>query len=118
MKTLLGADVQPLGRQAVLYGVIYALTERLRSVFVPYFRYVMDGAIALLAGHAGDASQPKKKRKKSKSLAPISDVAAADAGAALNTWLLRFRVEPLLLSPHCPVSEALHNGLVISHFPW
>ncbi len=102
----------------MLYGVIYALTERLRSVFVPYFRYVMDGAIALLTGHAGDASQPKKKRKKSKSLAPISDVAAADAGAALNIWLLRFRVEPLLLSPHCPVSEALHNGLVISHFPW
>lgn len=93
--------MQPLGRQAVLYGVIYALTERLRSVFVPYFRYVMDGAIVLLAGQAGDASQPKKKRKKSKALEPIGDAAAADAGAALTTWLLQFRVELPLSSPLC-----------------
>ena len=90
---MVSADLQPLGRQVVLYGVIHALTERLRSVFVPYFRYVLDGAIALLTGQAADASaQPKKKRKKSKAVEPLGDVVSTDAGIAQNTWLLRFRV--------------------------
>lgn len=89
---LVGADVQPLGRQVVLYGVIHALTERLRSVFVPYFRYVLDGAVAVLTGQPGDAAQPKKKRRKSKTVEPVGDVVSADAEVAQNTWLLRFRV--------------------------
>ena len=95
--------MQPLGRQVVLYGVIHALTERLRSVFVPYFRYVLDGAVTVLTGQAQEASQPKKKRRKSKAIEPVGDVVSADAGVAQNTWLLRFRVRSFLSLCPCLV---------------
>lgn len=83
-----------------LYGVVHGLTQRLRSVFVPYFRYLLGGAVALLQGQAAaEALQPKKKRRKSKAPEPAPDAASsADASAVLNTWRLRFRVRPPLVS--------------------
>ena len=70
---------------------MHALALRLRSVFVPYYRYVMDGAIAHLTSAAAAAdTQPKKKRKK-------SSEAAADAPPSSDElsglrWVVRQRV--------------------------
>ena len=100
---LLQADAEPLGRQVALYGVVIALTQRLRSVFAPYFRYLLDGALAHLAGGAPSAAvQPKKKRKKSAAVAAASLVAGGEANGGgdpalvRDAWLLRLRVRPAL----------------------
>lgn len=59
-----------------------------RSVFVPYFRYLLAPALEALEA-AGAATEPRKKRKK-------KDAAAADADAlapdAQDQWRLRLQV--------------------------
>jgi U3 small nucleolar RNA-associated protein 10 len=84
--------MQPLGRQAAFFSVVHALTQRLRSVFVPYFRYVLDTAVGHLAGEAPVQPHAKKKRKKSKAADVAAGAVSADAGLANDAWLLRFRV--------------------------
>ncbi len=57
----------PLPRAVVLLAAANVLSERLRSVFTPYFQPLMDPIIAAL-GHdaaAGSGGPTKKKRKKS-----------------------------------------------------
>lgn len=84
------ADVQPVGRQVALFGVVHALTQRLRSVFVPYFRYVLDSVVAHLTSDASEQQQPlKKKRRKSKAVEISEGATGADAQ---QVWRLRFRV--------------------------
>ena len=41
------------GRPLVLFAAAAALTNRLGSVFVPYFRYLLDAALAALQ-HGGE----------------------------------------------------------------
>ncbi len=89
-----GADAEPLGRQAAFFGAVHALALRLRSVFVPYYRYVMDGALSHLSSAAAAAdAQPKKKRKKS-SLPAAETPSSSDDPSGLR-WVVRHRVRTL-----------------------
>ena len=97
------ADAPSLGRQAALFSVVVALTRRLRAVFVPYFRYMMDGIVAHLGGsHAagGSGEDKPKKKKKRQSLS-----SAAVDGIHPFQPLLCFRVtrklHPQLLHSSC-----------------
>jgi len=83
-------------REAALFGVASALSARLRSVFVPYFRYLIDRAVGHLAGGAGSAAPKKKKRRG----AAVDGGADADGDSELS-WLLRVRVV-----------RALHRGML------
>lgn len=83
-----------VGRQIALFGVSAALTQRLRSVFVPYFRYLLDKAVRHLGGAAvaagGPGAQPAKKKRKASLGGGDGDVAAAGDDEAC--WTLRLRV--------------------------
>lgn len=83
-----------VGRQIALFGVSAALTQRLRSVFVPYFRYLLDKAVRHLGGAAvapgGPGAQPAKKKRKASLGGGDGDVAAAGDDEA--SWTLRLRV--------------------------
>ena len=83
--------MEPLGRQAAFFGAVHALAQRLRSVFVPYYRYVIDGALAHLGSSAATEVQPKKKRRKS-SLAAGEEAAAHPSQSSGLQWLVRHRV--------------------------
>ena len=88
-------DAKPLGRQVALFTAVLGLTERLRSVFVPYFRYLLDSIAAQLGGVSGDAgAAPKrKKKKKSSSVAvAVGDEGSEEPAVVEDTWRLRFKV--------------------------
>ena len=94
-----GADTEPLGRQAAFFGAVHALALRLRSVFVPYYRYVMDGALAHLSSAAAAAdAQPKKKRKKSS--LPAADAPSSPDDPNGLRWVVRHRVRTPIHHPH------------------
>ena len=88
------AGAGAVGRQIALFGVSAALTQRLRSVFVPYFRYLLDKAVRHLGGAAvaasGPGAQPAKKKRKASLSGGDGDVAAAGDDEA--SWTLRLRV--------------------------
>ena len=99
--------------------MVHVLALQLRSVFVPYYRYVIDGAFAHLTGSASEAQpQPKKKRKKS-SLTPADGAPApVDEGAGLR-WLVRHRVNDF--SPSIVSSAILLKSAVSAadeSIPW
>ena len=63
----------PLPRAVALLAAANVLSERLRSVFTPYFQPLMDPIIAALGGQDGAGGAPsKKKRKKSGTAAQLS----------------------------------------------
>lgn len=79
--------------------VVAALAGRLRSLFVPYFRYVLPLATEALGtkeGHenAAPVEAPLKKRKKSKKKAVATSNGLTDAKDLQLEWLLRFQVMP------------------------
>ena len=84
--------MEPLGRQAAFFGAVHALAQRLRSVFVPYYRYVIDGALTHLGSSAALEAQPKKKRRK-------SSLAAGEEAALGLQWLVRHRVSRQISHP-------------------
>ena len=87
-------DAKPLGRQVALFTAVLGLTERLCSVFVPYFRYLLDSIVAQLGGASGDpGAAPKKKKKKSSSVTvPVGDEGSREPAVVEDTWRLRFKV--------------------------
>ncbi|KAG2446493.1 hypothetical protein HYH02_008484 [Chlamydomonas schloesseri] len=101
-----GSEPSYLGRMVALYGAVNALTDRLRSVLVPYFRYLLDSAIAHLGGDdgaAGGVRRGKKKLKRASAAAALAEAEAAAAAAADGAddqaaaqvklaWLLRLRI--------------------------
>lgn len=69
------------------------LSERLRSVFVPYFRYLLDPIAAHLGATSSEAADgPRKKRKKRSSAAVAVTTDDSDAPAVEDTWRLRLKV--------------------------
>ena len=92
-----GGGAAASGRGLALLAAVCALTRRLRSVFVPYFRHLMDLlVVALLGGEAGAAGaggRPSKKAKKAAAAAgqPAAGAGADDALAAQAAWLARLR---------------------------
>ena len=88
-------EAKPLGRQVALFTAVLGLTERLRSVFVPYFCYLLDSIAAQLGGSLADAGKipRKKKTKRSTSVAlAVGDDASREAHVVEDTWRLRFKV--------------------------
>ena len=88
-------DAKPLGRQVALFTAVLGLTERLRSVFVPYFRYLLDSIAAQLGAGLADAGEAPRKKKKKKSVGvalAVGDDASAEPGVVEDTWRLRFKV--------------------------
>lgn len=51
-------------RRAVsFYGLVNTLAENHRSLFVPYFKYLLEGSISYLTDDDGKSSLPRKKKK-------------------------------------------------------
>lgn len=100
-----------LGRTVALLTTVVALSHRLRSVFVPYFKYILDLLLAQLTGAAAAAAgvkPPKKKRRKSAAAASGGEAGSSkDAALQLAVWLARVRsVQALhLLFIHSSGSE-------------
>lgn len=70
-----------LGRTIALLSASAALAQKLRSVFVPYYKFLLDVCVRLLSSAtAGVASTPAKKKRK-----------AAEAGeaAVVEQWVAR-----------------------------
>ncbi len=84
------SDAGSIGRQTALFSLVVALTRRLRAVFVPYFRYLVDAIVGHLGGDAaagsGSAEKPKKKKKRQ----TLS--AGSAGGSSADGPLLCFRV--------------------------
>ena len=70
------------------------LAERLRSVFVPYFRYLLEPIAAHLGGGTADAEGPrrKKKKKSSSGVVAVADDASTEPAVVEDTWRLRYKV--------------------------
>ncbi|KAG2486505.1 hypothetical protein HYH03_014807 [Edaphochlamys debaryana] len=103
---LAGAEPSYMGRMVTLFGAVNALCDRLRSVLVPYYRYLLDAALQHLGSDDGGRPRGKKKLRRSAAAA----AAAADADADPNSaeavqarlaWLLRLRIV-----------RALHRGFL------
>lgn len=80
-------------RPAVLFAASAVLTRRMQSVFVPYFRYLIDPLVAALesSAHPGAPSRPTKRRKS----APVAaDVTAqsSDPADEAAAWYTRLQV--------------------------
>ncbi|KAA6423835.1 MAG: U3snoRNP10 and NUC211 domain-containing protein, partial [Trebouxia sp. A1-2] len=93
-------DAKPLGRQVALFTAVLGLIERLRSVFVPYFRYLVDPIAAHLGGSAVEAEghRRKKKKKSTAGMLDVADESSTEAGVVEDTWHLRFKVVQALHS--------------------
>eukprot|EP00899_Mesostigma_viride_P004976 jgi/Mesvir1/1447/Mv14438-RA.1 len=67
-------------RSLVLIHVVNALAARLRSIFVPFYRYIIDDCITMLGGIAATSGKKSKKKRK---------LAAAQPADAEHEWRLR-----------------------------
>ncbi|PNH06163.1 hypothetical protein TSOC_007476 [Tetrabaena socialis] len=93
-----GGEPTYLGRMAALFAAVNALSDRLRSVLVPYYRYLLEVIVQHLgeglAGAAGGRPRGKKKLRKSAAAAAEED-GEGDAAALAQqrlSWLLRLRM--------------------------
>lgn len=92
-----GVGGPPLARRVAFMKVVAALAARLRSLFVPYFRYVLPlamEALGTLEGQedAAPVEAPLKKRKKSKKAPAAASTDLPDGKDVQLGWLLRFQV--------------------------
>lgn len=82
-------------RPLALFAVVNALVERLRSVFVPYFKFLLPhGLDALNQDEDGTAGneEPKKKKKKQQQQSKVAAEANDNNKAVISSkWLLRLR---------------------------
>lgn len=83
------SDMTFTARPIMLFGVTSALVNRLRSVFVPYFRYLMDSIIRYLSLDA-IASQPRKKQRKQQLASDPSPSSSTED--IIQGWVLRIHV--------------------------
>jgi U3 small nucleolar RNA-associated protein 10 len=104
-----------LGRTVALLAAVGSLSRRLKGVFVPYFKYLLDICLAQLSGAAAAAAgmaRPKKKRRKSEGGAGVPGVGSGRFAEAvqLAAWLGRVRaVRALhLLFMHDTATEQRH----------
>jgi U3 small nucleolar RNA-associated protein 10 len=88
---LQGPPPSALGRKIALFSAANALAEKLRSVFIPYYKALIDPALEVLAPSGTGGPTPKKKAKKG---TPASGTSApgAELGTEAERWQLRLKV--------------------------
>jgi U3 small nucleolar RNA-associated protein 10 len=96
-----------LSRAVLLFAGAEALAARLRSVFVPYFTYLVDAALLHLspaaAGEPGSEGKAAKKKRRKEGRAKEAESAADGSGMSeedeVEAWVLRLKVgTPFFLS--------------------
>ncbi|XP_010441584.1 PREDICTED: uncharacterized protein At3g06530-like isoform X2 [Camelina sativa] len=68
-----GSENKSIDRAISFYGLVNRLCESHRSIFVPYFKYVLDGIVSHLTETSAEASVSTRKKKKAK-IQETSDV--------------------------------------------
>ncbi|KAK3026432.1 hypothetical protein RJ639_041444 [Escallonia herrerae] len=76
-------------RAISFYGLVNRLAESHRSLFVPYFKYLLDGCIRHLTGVEDAKIGPTRKKKKAKLQDPKSIKIDGDGALSTRTWYLR-----------------------------
>ncbi|XVF49416.1 hypothetical protein PTKIN_Ptkin04bG0010100 [Pterospermum kingtungense] len=82
-----GSGSTNIDRAISFYSLVNKLLENHRSLFVPYFKYLVKGCVQLL-GDAGDFKAPTSVRKKKKAKVQ-DDVNSGNNGLSLKSWHLR-----------------------------
>ncbi|KAL2932885.1 hypothetical protein RDABS01_016004 [Bienertia sinuspersici] len=77
-----------IGRALSFYGLVNKLAESHRSLFVPYFKYILEGSICYLTDDDGKKSESTKK-KKAKLQNSGSRKNEAIGALALDKWHLK-----------------------------
>lgn len=83
-----GSTSTSIDRAISLYGLVNRLAENHRSLFVPYFKYLIKGCVQLLAD-AGDAPSSKPSRKKKKANVQETENIGSNVAAPLKIWHLK-----------------------------
>ena len=85
----LSAEALPLGRQATLFHVVRSLTQSLRSVFVPFYRYLLDSAVAHLGGSEAAGAVRGKEEKRSRKRRKLLAAAGAAVEGSTDAWVVQ-----------------------------
>ncbi|KAF5840504.1 BP28, C-terminal domain-containing protein, partial [Dunaliella salina] len=81
-----------LGRLVALFGAMDALAVHLRSVLVPYYKYVIDLCVQHLTSSGVDAGRPKKKQRKQQQQQQQLEGGDVSGAAGVDAWVLKGRV--------------------------
>ncbi|XP_022872922.1 uncharacterized protein At3g06530 isoform X3 [Olea europaea var. sylvestris] len=79
---------QTINRIISFYALVNKLAENHRSLFVPYFKYLLDGCVQYLV-HAGDTKPGLVRKKKTKLHEASNNSKDRDVGLSLEMWHLR-----------------------------
>ncbi|XP_021761936.1 uncharacterized protein At3g06530-like [Chenopodium quinoa] len=77
-----------IGRAVSFYNLVNKLAENHRSLFVPYFKYLLEGFISFLSDNDDKASQSRKKKKAKIQNSESKKNEAVDS-LSLEKWHLR-----------------------------
>ncbi|XP_030533160.1 uncharacterized protein At3g06530 isoform X1 [Rhodamnia argentea] len=78
-----------LDRAISMYGLVNKLAENHRSLFVPYFKYLLESSVRHLADAEEASLSLKQKKKKSKISETGVKVKEANSGLSLQKWQIR-----------------------------
>ncbi|XP_057534172.1 uncharacterized protein At3g06530 [Amaranthus tricolor] len=76
-------------RAISFYGLVNKLAENHRSLFVPYFKYLLEGSIGYLTDDDGGKSVHSRKKKKAKLQSSESRMIEASDTMSVESWHLR-----------------------------
>ncbi|KAL0547236.1 hypothetical protein IC582_017165 [Cucumis melo] len=77
-----------IDRAISFYGLVNKLAEKHRSLFVPYFKYLVDGCVRHLT-NSGDAKYTGSVQKRKKAKVHVSDSKEETGVVSLQSWHLR-----------------------------
>ncbi|KAK6794238.1 hypothetical protein RDI58_007691 [Solanum bulbocastanum] len=78
-----------IDRSIAFYGLVNSLADSQRSLFVPNFKYLLDGCVRHLMDAEGAESALKHKKKKVKLQESNSKKKDTDCGLSIGLWHLR-----------------------------
>ncbi|XP_052489322.1 uncharacterized protein At3g06530 isoform X2 [Gossypium raimondii] len=81
-----GSGTMNIDRAISFYSLVNKLVENHRSLFVPYFKYLVKSCVQLLSDSADKASDLVRKKKKAK---VQEDGNIVNGGVSLKSWHLR-----------------------------
>jgi U3 small nucleolar RNA-associated protein 10 len=81
-----------VNRAISFYGFVNKLAESHRSLFVPYFKYLLDGCVRNLTGSEVSKMDIIRKKKKAKIEQVKVDENAEESALSVDTWHLRFLI--------------------------